>query len=123
MVAWKHDCAPGRACSSYRSHWPRAGSRWRTQHRAAMAEPDEHELAVALGGHEITQTDRQLVRDVRDGAPPVIRPGDDLRRQTELVRILLNSVVALGKPKCALRAVESVIVPAPQLARAARQSA
>ena len=46
-----------------------------------------------------------------------------VRRQTELVRILLNSVVALGKPKCALRAVDSVIVPAPQLARAARQSA
>ena len=46
-----------------------------------------------------------------------------VRRQTELVRILLNSVVALGKPKCALRAVESVIVPAPQLARSARQSA
>ena len=59
--------------------------RQRTQHRAAMAEPDEHELAVAIAGHEITQTDRQLVRDVRDGAPPVIRPGDDLRRQTELV--------------------------------------
>jgi DNA-binding CsgD family transcriptional regulator len=39
-----------------------------------------------------------------------------VRRQTELVRILLNSVVALGKPKCALRAAESVVVPAPQLA-------
>ncbi|AOZ11301.1 helix-turn-helix transcriptional regulator [Pseudomonas lundensis] len=39
-----------------------------------------------------------------------------VRRQTELVRILLNSVVALGKPKCALRTPEKVLVPAPQLA-------
>ena len=46
-----------------------------------------------------------------------------VRRQTELVRILLNSVVALGKPKCALRGAESVIVPAPQLARPVRKSA
>ena len=46
-----------------------------------------------------------------------------VRRQTELVRILLNSVVALGKPKCALRAAESVVVPAPQLARPVRKSA
>ena len=46
-----------------------------------------------------------------------------VRRQTELVRILLNSVVALGKPKCALRGAETVIVPAPQLARPVRKSA
>jgi len=46
-----------------------------------------------------------------------------VRRQTELVRILLNSVVALGKPKCALQAPERVVVPAPKLARSLRQSA
>ncbi|MNG82875.1 Bacterial regulatory protein, luxR family [compost metagenome] len=39
-----------------------------------------------------------------------------VRRQTELVRILLNSVVALGKPKVALKTVERLKVPPPQLA-------
>ena len=45
-----------------------------------------------------------------------------VRRQTELVRIMLNSVVALGKPKVALKAVEKLKVPPPQLAVAARQA-
>jgi DNA-binding CsgD family transcriptional regulator/PAS domain-containing protein len=40
-----------------------------------------------------------------------------VRRQTELVRILLNSVVALGKPQRSLPVPERVVVPAPQLAR------
>ena len=39
-----------------------------------------------------------------------------VRRQTELVRILLNSVVALGKPKLALKAVEKIKVPPLKLA-------
>ncbi len=39
-----------------------------------------------------------------------------VRRQTELVRILLNSVVALGKPKVALKAAGRLKVPPPQLA-------
>ncbi|MFJ4434075.1 helix-turn-helix transcriptional regulator [Pseudomonas sp. NPDC089395] len=39
-----------------------------------------------------------------------------VRRQTELVRILLNSVVALGKPKVALKAIDRLKVPPPQLA-------
>ncbi|MBA1204971.1 helix-turn-helix transcriptional regulator [Pseudomonas capeferrum] len=39
-----------------------------------------------------------------------------VRRQTELVRILLNSVVALGKPKVVLKAVDRLKVPPPQLA-------
>jgi DNA-binding CsgD family transcriptional regulator/PAS domain-containing protein len=39
-----------------------------------------------------------------------------VRRQTELVRILLNSVVALGKPKMPLKAPGKVKVPPPQLA-------
>jgi len=43
-----------------------------------------------------------------------------VRRQTELVRILLNSVVALGKPKVALKAPERLKVPLPQLAVARR---
>ncbi|RWU18229.1 helix-turn-helix transcriptional regulator [Pseudomonas alkylphenolica] len=39
-----------------------------------------------------------------------------VRRQTELVRILLNSVVALGKPKLALKAAEKIKVPPLKLA-------
>ncbi|HEN8802136.1 TPA: helix-turn-helix transcriptional regulator [Pseudomonas putida] len=39
-----------------------------------------------------------------------------VRRQTELVRILLNSVVALGKPKVALKTIDRLQVPPPQLA-------
>jgi DNA-binding CsgD family transcriptional regulator/PAS domain-containing protein len=39
-----------------------------------------------------------------------------VRRQTELVRILLNSVVALGKPRLALKVAEKIKVPPPQLA-------
>lgn len=39
-----------------------------------------------------------------------------VRRQTELVRILLNSVVALGKPRLALKVAEKIRVPPPQLA-------
>lgn len=39
-----------------------------------------------------------------------------VRRQTELVRILLNSVVALGKPKLALKIAEKIKVPALRLA-------
>ncbi|NQD73583.1 LuxR C-terminal-related transcriptional regulator [Pseudomonas sp. CM27] len=39
-----------------------------------------------------------------------------VRRQTELVRILLNSVVALGKPKVALKTIDRLKVPPPQLA-------
>jgi DNA-binding CsgD family transcriptional regulator/PAS domain-containing protein len=39
-----------------------------------------------------------------------------VRRQTELVRILLNSVVALGKPKVALKIAEKIKIPPPQLA-------
>jgi len=39
-----------------------------------------------------------------------------VRRQTELVRILLNSVVALGKPKVALKVAEKIKIPPPQLA-------
>ncbi|MBV6827358.1 helix-turn-helix transcriptional regulator [Pseudomonas sp. PD9R] len=39
-----------------------------------------------------------------------------VRRQTELVRILLNSVVALGKPKLALKVAEKIKVPPPKLA-------
>ncbi|AYG45397.1 helix-turn-helix transcriptional regulator [Pseudomonas sp. Leaf58] len=46
-----------------------------------------------------------------------------VRRQTELVRILLNSVVALGKPKVALKAVERLKVPPPKLAVATARSA
>ncbi|MNO71688.1 hypothetical protein D3C76_626080 [compost metagenome] len=46
-----------------------------------------------------------------------------VRRQTELVRIMLNSVVALGKPKVALKAVERLKVPPPQLAVANARSA
>ena len=43
-----------------------------------------------------------------------------VRRQTELVRILLNSVVALGKPKMPLKSVGKLKVPPPQLAVARR---
>ncbi|VVP86724.1 hypothetical protein PS918_02850 [Pseudomonas fluorescens] len=39
-----------------------------------------------------------------------------VRRQTELVRIMLNSVVALGKPRLALKVPEKIKVPPPQLA-------
>jgi DNA-binding CsgD family transcriptional regulator/PAS domain-containing protein len=39
-----------------------------------------------------------------------------VRRQTELVRLLLNSVVALGKPRLALKVAEKIKVPPPQLA-------
>ena len=39
-----------------------------------------------------------------------------VRRQTELVRIILNSVVALGKPKVALKPADRLKVPPPQLA-------
>ncbi|MCU1758657.1 helix-turn-helix transcriptional regulator [Pseudomonas sp. 14P_8.1_Bac3] len=39
-----------------------------------------------------------------------------VRRQTELVRIMLNSVVALGKPRLALKMAEKIKVPPPQLA-------
>ncbi|MGE8064339.1 helix-turn-helix transcriptional regulator [Pseudomonas sp. NPDC089569] len=39
-----------------------------------------------------------------------------VRRQTELVRILLNSVVALGKPRLSLKMAEKIKVPPPQLA-------
>jgi DNA-binding CsgD family transcriptional regulator/PAS domain-containing protein len=39
-----------------------------------------------------------------------------VRRQTELVRILLNSVVALGKPRLSLKVADKVKVPPPQLA-------
>lgn len=39
-----------------------------------------------------------------------------VRRQTELVRILLNSVVALGKPKVVLKAIDRLKVPPPHLA-------
>jgi DNA-binding CsgD family transcriptional regulator len=39
-----------------------------------------------------------------------------VRRQTELVRILLNSVVALGKPKLTLKTVEKIKVPPLKLA-------
>ena len=39
-----------------------------------------------------------------------------VRRQTELVRIMLNSVVALGKPKLALKVVDKIKVPPPKLA-------
>ncbi|MFW0759012.1 helix-turn-helix transcriptional regulator [Pseudomonas sp. H11T01] len=39
-----------------------------------------------------------------------------VRRQTELVRILLNSVVALGKPKLTLKMAEKIKVPPLQLA-------
>ncbi|TFY84476.1 helix-turn-helix transcriptional regulator [Pseudomonas nabeulensis] len=39
-----------------------------------------------------------------------------VRRQTELVRILLNSVVALGKPSLTLKAPEKIKVPPPKLA-------
>nr|WP_180206712.1 helix-turn-helix transcriptional regulator [Pseudomonas sp. SbOxS1]NYU06979.1 helix-turn-helix transcriptional regulator [Pseudomonas sp. SbOxS1] len=39
-----------------------------------------------------------------------------VRRQTELVRIMLNSVVALGKPKLALKVAAKIKVPPPQLA-------
>jgi len=46
-----------------------------------------------------------------------------VRRQTELVRILLNSVVALGKPKLALPAVDKVEAPELQLAHPERRSA
>ncbi|MGO2200408.1 helix-turn-helix transcriptional regulator [Pseudomonas helleri] len=38
-----------------------------------------------------------------------------VRRQTELVRIMLNSVVALGKPKPALKVAEKIKVPPPRL--------
>ncbi|MDD2054065.1 helix-turn-helix transcriptional regulator [Pseudomonas putida] len=46
-----------------------------------------------------------------------------VRRQTELVRILLNSVVALGKPKLALKPAERLKVPPPQLATVVRRQA
>lgn len=46
-----------------------------------------------------------------------------VRRQTELVRIILNSVVALGKPKHSPLIPERVVVPAPKLARPALRSA
>lgn len=46
-----------------------------------------------------------------------------VRRQTELVRILLNSVVALGKPKLALKPTERLKVPPPQLATVVRRQA
>lgn len=39
-----------------------------------------------------------------------------VRRQTELVRIMLNSVVALGKPRLALKVAEKIKVPPPRLA-------
>lgn len=39
-----------------------------------------------------------------------------VRRQTELVRIMLNSVVALGKPRLALKMAEKIKVPPPRLA-------
>jgi DNA-binding CsgD family transcriptional regulator len=39
-----------------------------------------------------------------------------VRRQTELVRILLNSVVALGKPRLGLKVTEKIKVPPLQLA-------
>jgi hypothetical protein len=39
-----------------------------------------------------------------------------VRRQTELVRIMLNSVVALGKPQLALKMTEKIKVPPLQLA-------
>ncbi|MFJ3367007.1 helix-turn-helix transcriptional regulator [Pseudomonas sp. NPDC086251] len=39
-----------------------------------------------------------------------------VRRQTELVRILLNSVVALGKPRLSLKVAEKIKVPPPKLA-------
>lgn len=38
-----------------------------------------------------------------------------VRRQTELVRIMLNSVVALGKPKPAFKVAEKIKVPPPRL--------
>jgi hypothetical protein len=39
-----------------------------------------------------------------------------VRRQTELVRIMLNSVVALGKPKLVLKMGEKIKVPPLKLA-------
>ncbi|MCX2900548.1 helix-turn-helix transcriptional regulator [Pseudomonas mandelii] len=39
-----------------------------------------------------------------------------VRRQTELVRIMLNSVVALGKPKMALKVSDKIRIPPPRLA-------
>lgn len=39
-----------------------------------------------------------------------------VRRQTELVRIMLNSVVALGKPRLTLKVADKVKVPPPQMA-------
>ena len=39
-----------------------------------------------------------------------------VRRQTELVRIMLNSVVALGKPQLALKVAEKIKVPPLRLA-------
>jgi DNA-binding CsgD family transcriptional regulator/PAS domain-containing protein len=39
-----------------------------------------------------------------------------VRRQTELVRIMLNSVVALGKPRLALKVADKIKVPPPKLA-------
>lgn len=38
-----------------------------------------------------------------------------VRRQTELVRIMLNSVVALGKPKPTIKVAEKIKVPPPRL--------
>ena len=38
-----------------------------------------------------------------------------VRRQTELVRIILNSVVALGKPKPTMKVAEKIKVPPPRL--------
>ncbi|WP_407730920.1 helix-turn-helix transcriptional regulator [Pseudomonas helleri] len=38
-----------------------------------------------------------------------------VRRQTELVRIMLNSVVALGKPKPTMKVAEKIKVPPPRL--------
>ncbi|MFJ2331433.1 helix-turn-helix transcriptional regulator [Pseudomonas helleri] len=38
-----------------------------------------------------------------------------VRRQTELVRIMLNSVVALGKPKPTMKVAEKIKIPPPRL--------
>ena len=46
-----------------------------------------------------------------------------VRRQTELVRILLNSVVALGKPQAPLKVAAKPTVHVPPLALAARRQA
>ncbi|MDE1165207.1 MAG: helix-turn-helix transcriptional regulator [Pseudomonas sp.] len=46
-----------------------------------------------------------------------------VRRQTELVRIILNSVVALGKPKLAMLANDELVKPSLKLAQPVRHSA